>query len=283
MAVGKTVGRVNRIHKTMKLLSYDCANKSLGYTLFTADVDEIARKYLPVGKPNPDKIHAMIRNDIAGLKGLVAVHACGVVNLFAEKVMETNIIYRTKKLRQALDESKFIEQEDIDKVVIEYQCVAGSPSREVSDMLLMYYSSRCINMFAPSARKKVHFAPDISYDVFAAKYNKPYDANKAHSIANTKYLAAELELEVFKECMEGIPVGNRDDLAESFMNAWVWMIKNVVCDLMQPLHVARTAAEKQAKLEAAAKTKQATAEAKRLRREAAAVKRAAKNTSKNKK
>lgn len=234
----------------MKILSYDCANKSLGYTLFTVDTDQIAQNYLPTGKPTPEKIHAKIREDIDGLNGLVTVESCGVINLFEEMVKDTDIIYRTKKLRGALDAAGFRQMQDIDAVIVEYQYTPGSPSREVSDMLLMYYSDFNIDLFFPSARKKVHFSNDISYDAFSQKYKKSYDANKAHSIANCNYLAEKLNLETFQTCMDGLPASNRDDLAESFMNAWVWVVKSVICVNMQPLHTARVSAERDAKLQA---------------------------------
>ena len=252
----------------MKILSYDCANKSLGYTLFTVCVDDIAQKYLPIGKPTPEKIHDMIRKDIEGLKNLITIESCGVINLFEEMVKNTNIIYRTKKLRQALDTAGFGKMNDIDAVVVEYQYTPGSPSREVSDMLLMYYSNFNINLFFPSARKKVHFSDDISYAEFSVKYKKSYDANKAHSIANCNYLAEVLELTEFQTCMGELPASNRDDLAESLLNAWVWLIKNAVCVNMQLLHVARVNSEREAKLLAKDKVRKAKLLAKEKAREA---------------
>lgn len=210
---------------TERILSFDCANKSLGYTLFDINWDAITAYYPIKGKPNADKYHKAIREDLNGLNGNIVVHHCGVVKLFDEKVKDTDIIYRVKKLKHALDQIELGDRDAISHVVIEYQYVSGSHSREVSDCLAMYWVDHDTHLFFPSARKKLHFSSDLTYDKFRTQYTKAYDANKAHSIANLKFIAVNLTLQPLIDCIAEIPASNHDDLAESFLNAYVWVLR----------------------------------------------------------
>lgn len=231
----------------MRVLSFDCANKSLGHCLFDIDTELLSKKYLPIGKPNVEKIHAMVRANITGMNGVINVITCGVNSLFSEKISDTNIMYRTKKLHSMLCSLDLGNRGDIDAVVIEYQYVAGSHSREVSDCLCMYFAEFNVDLFFPSSRKKLHFTDTLNYSHFKEKYAKSYTANKAHSVANFKYIIEELELESLQQCIAAIHSSNHDDIADSFLNAWMWVVKAIICPQMLPLHVERTKAEKEAK------------------------------------
>jgi hypothetical protein len=217
----------------MRILSFDCANKSLGYCLFDINTDEIASKYKCVGKPNVEKIHKAIQADLAGLNGAIVVQRCGVVRLFDDKVKDTTIVYRCKKLKQALDGLDLCDRADINHVVVEYQYVAGSHSREVSDCLFMYFADSNAHLFFPSARKKLQFTAELAYEGFRASYAQSYLANKAHSVANMKFIAEKLNLTRLNECLLELNVANHDDLAESFLNAYMWFVKEILTPRMR--------------------------------------------------
>jgi len=100
------------------------------------------------------------------------------------------------------------------RVAIEYQMGPNSPARVVQVALVGAFVRDVVFIMGPALKNKLRFPsrPDLDYCRFMERYARPYDANKAHTVAVYKYLESLFD---FAPVMARIPAGLKKDQADS--------------------------------------------------------------------
>lgn len=209
----------------LRILSFDCANKSLAY--FSAEFDPLyIAKYKQL-RNNVLRENAPIEATAKLLLFLSSQFAenikCGVVDVLdGKKVADTELIHRTKCLKKKLDEIVSIMPAP-DLVLIEAQPPnKNHKSSIVQDQLCMYFIDRNIEcvLMDPRVKNKYSFDSSLHHDVFICKNPTLYAANKNHSKHNFLKFIKVFNMEYV---LDGVKKENIDDLADSFMQIFAYL------------------------------------------------------------
>lgn len=205
----------------MRILSFDCANRSLAVccaTINTNILDDLADAR---DKKDAEKCVELIN-------GYVKIHVLRVFDLTKGKKVGT--VKRTQLLKECLNS---VDQLVLDsgatpeQVLVEYQMSANDKSRCVSQQIIYHYSGLPgvgVALVGPTLKNKVRLFPDEALDhgTFMAKYASKYTANKNHCKANfLHWLKLYGMTGLLKE--NGIAKKNVDDIADAFMQMFGWL------------------------------------------------------------
>lgn len=166
----------------MRVLSFDCANRSLAVAELIHDPGET------------DPVKALT---------LVAVHVFDLCK--GKKLKQTTKAERFKELRNILDTLP-----TPDMVYIEYQMAPNRQSGTVSDCIQFYYVNTPTRIVGGSKKNTIALANGLQINKFYERYSCNYTANKAHSKANFIHFAG---LKCFD--YSHIPRKNLDDVADA--------------------------------------------------------------------
>lgn len=249
----------------MRILSIDCATKSLAVSLvdfnsnWETDLSEISERHTELWKSADTVLEkqTVLINRLTEVEQLLdTLITLRYVNVFdllpGEPLKGASIEKRMGRLKGVIQYIKkvnsSIEGSDIDKVLVEYQMSANDKSRNVSTALIYEFGGadheftfsgtsgnvekasvtqieQRVVMVGPSLKSKVYFGSSGKIQNFRRKYMNNYDANKAHAKYNfTKWL----ENHDSQNKIAGIAKKNLDDVADSFLMAYGWCIKNYV-------------------------------------------------------
>lgn len=98
------------------------------------------------------------------------------------------------------------------RVYVEYQMGQNARARTVAAALLALFCDEDVVLVGPSLKNKVALAPHLEYPLFAEKYARAYDANKAHALANYGYALTYFASEA-PHCKKSL----QGHIADSFM------------------------------------------------------------------
>jgi hypothetical protein len=235
----------------MKVVSFDCANKSLGVSIVNYNLsiaDEIKAKYdtyllekaeLLCEKVQPGKAInqilakyvKLLDTAINLLKNKITIEFLDVVDLIpGKKISETDPVYRTSKLYEYLNNviDPLISQSTEYIFLLEFQMgpnvKSGTVSSQIMYHLMKYKHNDNIKLIGPSLKNKVVIGGESNnYSNFIEKYNTNYSANKAHSKQNfldlLKYLNSEYMIKNIKK-------KNIDDIADSVLMSLAYILYN---------------------------------------------------------
>jgi hypothetical protein len=224
----------------MKVLSFDCADKTLGVALLEYD-EEWKVKLEPYNKPLPSKIkksEALAYVDgIAPLLKPIRIKGWWVVDLVPEgKSSDASLEVKLARLKYFLSSIP-----SADLIIVEYQMGLNTKSRNIMSGIIEYYTNPDPNIVVTGSSditggscspknvvvvgtglKNSHsFADHLDYSHFAAKYKTSYAANKNHCLSNMLYwmeLWEPDQLPLFKSLKK------KDDVAEAMMQAIVFLL-----------------------------------------------------------
>lgn len=220
----------NTTTQNTRILSFDCANKSLAY--FSANFDlqylsryiELRNKVMLSQQKEAEHIEAIANLLFFTQTNTFAENIkSGVVDVLdGKKLNDTNLIERTKGLKQKLDEI-YSTMPTPDLILIEAQPNKNHKSSTVQDQLCMYFINKNIKcMLIDSREKNRHcFDPNLHHDIFVCKFHKTYTANKNHSKQNFLKFIKVFNIE---HVLLGIKAENVDDLADSFMQLFAYLL-----------------------------------------------------------
>lgn len=196
-----------------RILSFDCANRSLAVCCVTINIHD-----------NKDT------NSCNWLIGdHVKINTLKVFDLTKGK--KVNTVDRASLLKKCLTDIDIMlldEDLKINTVLVEYQMSANDKSRCVSQQILYHYSCLPgvnVELIGPTLKNKVCFSSDSSLEhgTFMAKYASKYTANKNHSKSNFLYWIKRQGIsKLIQE--NNIPKKNVDDVADAFMQICGWLI-----------------------------------------------------------
>lgn len=173
--------------KSLKVLSFDCALKSLA-VCYCDILPKINFKMLSVHNVMDPDSNSDIYNRSIGIK----------------------------KCLNAIDK----QLDGVDIVLIENQMNANDKSRCVMNQIAYHYCDRYeIQIVGPSLKNKIHFTNELQYGNFSGKYMNNYDANKNHSEANFLHLLTNMNL---LHLLKDIQKKNYDDIADAVMQIYGW-------------------------------------------------------------
>lgn len=183
----------NKEYKKLNILSFDCANRSLGVCLLSIDPS------LDIKDLNKSN------TDIKLLK---------VVDL--TKGVKYTIPKKAKLLKQCLTDINKEIGIVPDIVLVEFQMKVNDKSRCVCYQIIYHYSDICkrIHIVSPSLKNRVFFNDDLRWTIFGEKYKTNYTANKNHSKSNFLHY---LKINDQTTSVENIAKKNLDDIADAFM------------------------------------------------------------------
>lgn len=250
----------------MRVLSIDPATKSLAVSIIdfnTTWIQDIVaigavNQELINREPDPLVRLSILKDWIAGvdqiLNNLVKLKYVNVFDLLpGAKVDTCSTKDKIRRLKGVVEYVQFVNNQmdhsaPIDKVLIEYQMSSNDKSRGIASALTYAFASPDDNfsfhgvhdnfrrefanrslqstdvvIVGPALKGTLHFGDKGNMQRFREKYAGNYAGNKAHSKYNfLKWLADNGATGM----IEGIPKANVDDVADSFMMAYAWYIKN---------------------------------------------------------
>ena len=244
--------------KSMMIFSFDCAIKNLGFCCLeindnwrdeVADlIVEIENFYLDPTDSPLDKMQEIVSKADLLVDSIIKIKYMNIFDLAAEgKARSTKyseVVKRLKYILYCLE--KQLPSPDI--VLIEYQMNVNDKARGISRYIEEYYlpigdtdatityamndypliaadlpdnvPTRKIYTITASLKNAYQTDPTVegSYQTFIEKYNRNYDANKAHTTHNFTYF---LKSRGLSHTIENIP-NKLDDISDSFMQAYAW-------------------------------------------------------------
>lgn len=245
----------------VRVISIDTATKSLAISIINYNLDflsdiEIAyntyKKYKAICisalKPNDILHNSNLINELINaynnlldtvLKILnlrIDIEFMTVVDLIpGEKVTDTNIIYRTTKLHNYLNNilDPLIAKYDLPNhnflFLLEYQMGPNVKSNAISTQIMYHltkYTSPNTNirLVGPSLKNKIVIGgQESNYSNFVEKYKTLYAANKNHSKFNLIKLLQYLKKE---KSIKHIKSKNIDDIADSVIMSLAYILKH---------------------------------------------------------
>jgi hypothetical protein len=221
----------------MYYLSFDIANKSLAISLIK--FDKSYKKLIYNTKIKSDNYENTLMNMTKLNKELNHIfdyYIHEVVDLIPQqKVRETTLIDRSKKLKQYLNtlniqisEIKNVNNIENITVLIEYQPSFNEKSRTIYNQIIYEYSNvpnYKLYIMNPLYKNKLYFSSNLKHSYFIQKYNNNYIANKNHTKTNFLYFLDQYKL---NHIIKKIKKKNIDDLADSFMQilAYIYFIES---------------------------------------------------------
>jgi hypothetical protein len=247
----------------MRILSIDPATKSLAVSLLDFNENWLS-EIADVSGVNRTRFHAerdlmarinILNEWIMEIKRIIdSITQLKYVNVFdlvpGKKLADCPAIVRAQRLKGVVEYIKHVNAKiggPLDTVLIEYQMSLNDKSRGVSAGLVYAFSSADADFLSASTymNSKDEFAEALSREKcrveivgaalkgkvyfgsgniqnFRKKYMSNYDCNKAHSKHNFLTWIADHDQQ---HLIEGIPKGNLDDVADSFLMAYAWAIK----------------------------------------------------------
>jgi hypothetical protein len=200
----------------MRVLSFDCANRSLAVCFATINEKERAN------------VTATIKSGMYNkttMNNYAKIHLLKVFDVTKGDKCTTET--RALLLKQCLlSVDKDIEEMKMTptNVLIEYQMSANDKSRCVSQQILYHYSGIETNptLVGPTLKNKVCLSNDdtLEHSTFMGKYASKYTANKNHSKANFLHW---IQLTDQKLLLRDIEKKNYDDAADAFMQIFGWL------------------------------------------------------------
>ena len=239
------------------VLSFDCADKTLGICLLSYLPSEIINEHVSIIE-NELNIQNKTKQTIQLINNILTVKGVWLFDLLPGLVVrDTEDAIRLSRLKYALKSvRKIIESAHIklNRIIIEYQMGANDLSRLISSAI-NYEFVDCdpnikINMgylpngsiidpqtdnlsasnflsIGPSFKNSFHFASYLSYSTFAAKYRTTTTANKHHTAENFKYW---LELQAIANPQYAFNLKTKhseiNHVADAFMQAVYWIVNN---------------------------------------------------------
>jgi hypothetical protein len=215
----------------MKILSFDCANRSLAICYMTINEnlhEDIQNKLSEFDKSsdisNQEHVLKMINPCITLIDNHVKIHLLKVFDLTKKKkcASEERAVLLKQRLKE-IDEM-IIHHGYPTQVLIEYQMVSNDKSRCVSQQILYHYTDLFNNcpvfIVGPTLKNKIYFAKHLEHSIFMEKYVRNYTANKNHTKANLLHWLKLFKQEHF---LKGVAKRNIDDIADAFMQIFGWL------------------------------------------------------------
>ena len=246
----------------MIIYSFDCAIKNLGFCCLSVndgwrtDVKNIVNTINAFyNSDTHDPITEMQNLLIKSDEIVNSVFEIKYMNIFdfaaegSKNVKFTEVVKRLKYILFCLESQ--LPKPDV--VLIEYQMNANDKARGISryieeyflpiggtdatitaafaayplndaDIPISLHKDTKIIMVNPSIKNAYKIDPSEKgdYQTYIVKYNRAYDANKAHTTYNFKYF---LETRGLSHVIENVP-NKLDDIADAFMQAYGWCKHN---------------------------------------------------------
>lgn len=229
------------------ILSFDCANKSLGFTLATIDrrvlekvrsLIERAKSVLLLSPLDINTCQQLLAEADEAIKGWVVVHACGVMDcLPGKKAQEVKVAERMVGLGAVLDSIDKIMnivgvKPDVILVEDQHDSLNSLSSSIAAGVCMNYRNYKCIIM-NPKLKNSISYSQELQWSVMHAHYlatsksknKKRYVTNKKHSLANFYYFIEKIIEK--PDIADHVPKLFHDDLADSFqqMMAYVLLVE----------------------------------------------------------
>lgn len=200
----------------MRILSFDCANRSLAVCLLDINTGIVGQLY--------DGIKQFDINTMMDITDdYIKIHIFNVYDLTNGK--NTDTVMKASLLKKCLGTLDDIISSinGVDQVLIEYQMPSNDKSRCVSQQILYHYVDKApVCIVGPTLKNKVVFSTldKLSHGFFISKYASNYTANKNHTKANLLYW-----LDIFDKThlLDNIKKKNIDDISDAFMQIFGWL------------------------------------------------------------
>jgi hypothetical protein len=200
-----------------RFLSFDCANRSLAYTLATVDVPRLMENVA-------DSKSSGRLVDAANILDAIIIEKMGVVDFVGCVVIKgMDTARQSVMLRGTLANIHEIDAETTVLVENQPRAITDGTSFGVQCMLCMYFAQHDVKICDPADKNLVAFSEDLCIDVFRAKHvSDRYRANKEHTKAN---LLRFLEVVGADHIRRGITKSCMDDAGDSFMQILGFLLK----------------------------------------------------------
>jgi len=225
----------------MRILSFDCANKSLGVCVLTIDdVAKFKAEHLEICGRMAERVDEAAAALALMHRQRVCVEHLDVYDTIpGKKLKQTTAMDRARGVRGVLEHLDSVcERKSIDHVLVEYQMNANCQSGSVLDCILCWYSGAgefasaktgavecgdecgpAVHVVNPKQKRKIFMRDELRHDNFVKQYASNYAVNKAHSRANMETYGR-----IFPGILDGIKKKNFDDVGDALMQVLAWAV-----------------------------------------------------------
>jgi hypothetical protein len=215
----------------MKILSFDCADKTLG--ICEIEVDDFYEDKLEdvkLDKEGQEKLSEILCNHV------ILVNAWIVDILPDQKVREVSSTMRLGRLKKIL-----FDLPKPDVVIVEHQMSKNDLSRSIQDGIVSFYqpmlsganitalkipnkSSHINKLFPkvyilkPTWKNTISFSKELEYCEFTKKYKTQKSINKRHAYENMMFFLKTFKQELNVNYTKG------NHIADAFMQAYYWIV-----------------------------------------------------------
>jgi len=225
------------------VLSIDCANKSLAFTLarvvpriyIDKQISETYKTLTSIcfnNEINDEQIEIAAQSLFKlknALSQWIVIVKSGVHDLLGGlSVKEVDSVFRTRCLKDTLNTLNLDLPADTIVIIEDQPSIINLLTVAIQAQLQYEFAHYSIIMMNPKLKNKINLSDEIDYKVFLQKCKSQYEANKAHSSANFVHMMNTFNLGRMRL---GLQRGNTmlkyDDLADSFMQIIVYtQLKN---------------------------------------------------------
>lgn len=240
------------MYESKYVLSFDCADKTLGVCLLSYLPSDIINERIELIKG--ENTIKQASQTIELIKNVLTVRSYWLFNLLPDLVVRdtedairlSRLKYALKSIRNILDNANI----RLNNVIVEYQMGQNDLSRLISAAIQYEFvdtdsniqvtigllsdekkyilsnqyekniqANSCISI-GPSYKNSFSFSKDLTYGTFAAKYKTTTTANKHHTAENFKYFLSIHGFNI-KALHKEI-----NHIADAFMQAVWWIINH---------------------------------------------------------
>jgi len=248
------------------ILSFDCADKTLGVCLLSYLPSDIINEHVSLIESERDSKQRL--SQIAQLvTSILTVKSAWLFDLVPGLVVRdtedairlSRLKYALKSIRKVLDDAHI----KLDRIIIEYQMgqndlsrlispaivyefvdadsnikinIGHLPTNEVRNGLTQHDDKKTIDvpsqnivMIGPAFKNSFHFAKHLAYSTYASKYQTNKTANKHHTSENFKYFLA---LQSINNPRYAFNLKDKhseiNHVADAFMQAVYWIFNNEI-------------------------------------------------------
>jgi hypothetical protein len=221
----------------MNVVSFDCANKSLGVVLMKIDYDKLdeiniaVKNFMLCKNVGIKEIHDFLIFINKELESVITCPIYETVNLIGdESVFDLNMFQRAKFLNNyltILDKRISTITNDFE-VLIEYQMNSNDKSREISHFLAYHYNYvDKIHSVDANLKNKIKLNDDelLHISHFISKYSNAEYARKQHATALAKYFCQMFNIQQ-AIISEDVRNKKKDDSADALLQILAYCIKS---------------------------------------------------------
>lgn len=219
----------------IKILSWDCAYKTLGWAIITVKPDVLVENQRlkkmaddALGKKDYVRAYEVARRREELLRTWFVVEDLGVDDILHDRVKDTSDVDKARAVHSYLQERNL---KGFNLVLIELQPsalsdlqskVTNNKSSVMSHQLIYHFLDQNPQVISPRKKTKVCLAPHLEFKVFSQGVND-HNTRKKHSEASIKHVAWNIMSSTAMASWLSLSAAIRNNAADAVMQVFAYL------------------------------------------------------------